>query len=370
MPDRALLAICLWTGHLWYPHYGGPEVREMLMSARCEKCQTTYWLEVEEPKNPLVNFGNYTRCQLCKAVLAIPKQHADFKFGGVANLAREYDSIRLTSGATEKPATTFARNMDRVLVLGKLPEFLIFQSEWSRGLTPHGDIDRHEAKDPPKVPGPPRVYHIEHNVHFDPEQFFKIIPSRGTSLAVEGLLSSMLLGTWTAFEALAGDLWESAVNAHPDCVIPADPPGRKALRLGKRPQSKSIELWDVRDHGYDLRGKVGTVLKGTANFTNLAAMQEEYRSAFRNTRVNKVLAHESIESLQLLRNNFVHKGGLADAEFVDRAKDHPDLHGFRENEPIPLDGEFVERMISPVIRCSLALIRVVDRWVTRWRPSP
>jgi hypothetical protein len=32
---------------------------------------------------------------------------------------------------------------------------------------------------------------------------------------VESLLSSLLLGTWTAFETMAGDLWEASLNFTP-----------------------------------------------------------------------------------------------------------------------------------------------------------
>jgi hypothetical protein len=35
---RALLAICLLTGHLWYPHDGGPEVQQMSDQFPCFRC--------------------------------------------------------------------------------------------------------------------------------------------------------------------------------------------------------------------------------------------------------------------------------------------------------------------------------------------
>ncbi len=33
--------------------------------------------------------------------------------------------------------------------------------------------------------------------------------------AIEAMLSSMVVGTWTAFETVAGDLWVATMNAHP-----------------------------------------------------------------------------------------------------------------------------------------------------------
>ena len=45
--------------------------------------------------------------------------------------------------------------------------------------------------------------------------FSQIVPMAGTParMAFEGVLSGSIIGTWTAIEALAGDLWEAALNS-------------------------------------------------------------------------------------------------------------------------------------------------------------
>ena len=43
----------------------------------------------------------------------------------------------------------------------------------------------------------------------------RILTVAGRGAGVQGWLSSVLLGTWTAFETLAGDLWVEAINIHP-----------------------------------------------------------------------------------------------------------------------------------------------------------
>jgi hypothetical protein len=43
-----------------------------------------------------------------------------------------------------------------------------------------------------------------------------MLESAPAAIGLEAMLSSAITGTWTAFETMAGDLWEAALNAHPD----------------------------------------------------------------------------------------------------------------------------------------------------------
>ena len=47
------------------------------------------------------------------------------------------------------------------------------------------------------------------------DDLLSMVPSRGTADGMRGMLDAMILGAWTAFETLAGDLWETALNIHP-----------------------------------------------------------------------------------------------------------------------------------------------------------
>jgi hypothetical protein len=58
-----------------------------------------------------------------------------------------------------------------------------------------------------------------------------------SSGGLEALLFAQILGTWTAFETMAGDLWETAINLHPAGL--AELKGTKK-RLGGREKSKGL----------------------------------------------------------------------------------------------------------------------------------
>ena len=55
----------------------------------------------------------------------------------------------------------------------------------------------------------------------------------------EGILTGSIVGTWTAIEALAGDLWEAALNAEPEILSKLNGLHRKK---GKNESNKQLDL--------------------------------------------------------------------------------------------------------------------------------
>jgi hypothetical protein len=190
----------------------------------------------------------------------------------------------------------------------------------------------------------------------------QLFPQMGEGL--ESVLASTITGAWTAFEVLAGDLWEASVNAHPDCMFPhlRNPDGKKR-KPTKRQQTKSLELWDIRRHKWDLNGKVGTVLREGIKFTTLGEMRGVYRQAFRSKKVNKPLNNRAIDVLQIIRNCLVHKSGKIDAEFVEKAGEISELSDLAKQPALTLSPEFVAPKVISVVECAGSLISAVDRWV-------
>jgi hypothetical protein len=78
-------------------------------------------------------------------------------------------------------------------------------------------------------------------------------------LGIQGVLSAYLVQAHTAFETFAADVWEVAVNAHPQIL--AELRGARGKRKseddfgGARPDDKSIRLDVLEREGYDLRDK-------------------------------------------------------------------------------------------------------------------
>jgi hypothetical protein len=66
---------------------------------------------------------------------------------------------------------------------------------------------------------------------------------------IESTLSSMIIGMWTTFETLAGDLWEATVNCHPHGL---------SLLAGKRKNPGQNQMGD------DQQPKAGQEMKKDA----------------------------------------------------------------------------------------------------------
>ena len=92
--------------------------------------------------------------------------------------------------------------------------------------------------------------------------------------AAEAWLSAQITGMWTAFEAMAEELWVSALNCHPRTL--------SELRGTKKGSGddKKIDLSWLHRYDYDLSNKMGEVLRKKYNFDKLEEMKEAYEAAF------------------------------------------------------------------------------------------
>jgi hypothetical protein len=189
------------------------------------------------------------------------------------------------------------------------------------------------------------------------------------------MLASYIVSAWTAFEALAGDLWETAVNEHPATLAHLN---GKAARLKKDVKSteavaaedgvKSIRLDLVSRYGFDIRNKMGTIFvrQGRYEFTQLPSIRTAYAESFSKDHawIDRVLGDKSLDALTSVRNLLVHKGGRADDEYVRRSNGL-NIPKLTAGETIQLDGEIVVGLIKPAINCGAELIRAVDAWIEK-----
>ena len=60
---------------------------------------------------------------------------------------------------------------------------------------------------------------------------------------INGMLSSLVLGMWTTFRSMAGDLWEAALNAHPGVL--ADLAGDPKRLVGRGQRQRAQENWQT-----------------------------------------------------------------------------------------------------------------------------
>jgi hypothetical protein len=199
------------------------------------------------------------------------------------------------------------------------------------------------------------------------------------SAGFEGLLLSYVTNMWTIFETLAGDLWEAAINEKPDIL--AQLKGKSSrLRKGRGRSaidsppshtredeaSKLVRLDLIQFHRWNLSNKMGTVLKSKYDFSRLETLREAYACAFceKADDIDQILSDDALDVLSALRNIIVHKGAVADKEYLARCKYLSKLPKAEEGNAIPLDGEVISYTIGEAIYCSAYLVDAVDKWVT------
>jgi hypothetical protein len=221
---------------------------------------------------------------------------------------------------------------------------------------------------------------------------------------IEATLSGMLVGMWTAFETLAGDLWVQSVNAQPKYLAGLTGTAnriQKLVRSGAKRQQETKKgnktagtasgeddaceilsqrevtlgmMCKVTEGTYNLSDKMGTLLIETkrVQFTNLEAIREAYSLAFsenvrraRTDKIDMTLADRELDALSAVRNLIVHKAGKADSMYLDDCKSAPTAPKIKEeNEKLQLDGEVCQSLIAPVLKLSVDLINAVDTWLT------
>jgi len=199
-----------------------------------------------------------------------------------------------------------------------------------------------------------------------------VVMLQGTASGVglEAMLSSAWTGTWTAFETMAGDLWETALNLHP--VVLAELRGRKKRSTktetdkGEHPESlKHVHLSEILRYQFDLRNKMGSVHRNQRRFDSLTGIREAYRTAFSKNAVeiDRVIDYNGLDALNAVRNLIVHRAGIVDREYKKRAS-YLKIPDAKLGESILLDGQLTMDMMISVIKVSFHLIETVDKWIS------
>jgi serine/threonine protein kinase len=198
-------------------------------------------------------------------------------------------------------------------------------------------------------------------------------PATGTAL--DAILSSMVVGSWTAFETLAGDLWEAALNANAKWGLlggnatriralagDAAPDGQQTVNRTLSPQPTLAEMYIVTNGTYDLSGKMGTLHRPRFQFSTLREIRESYAAAFQPevACVDSLLSNKALDVLQCVRNLLVQKAGIADEMDVTMCRQADTAATIEAGSRIRLDAAIVSHLIDPVIRIAESLLRGVD----------
>jgi hypothetical protein len=202
----------------------------------------------------------------------------------------------------------------------------------------------------------------------------------GSDTIENAWLHSIVVTTWTAFETLAGDLWEQAVNCHPQILAKLKGQRPKTTRnapyTAVRPQQlnaesdenrKVIDINALERFNYNLTGVMGTLLRESDKvaFQSLGKIRDAYHLAFSRDNAS-VLFHinsRAFDFLSALRNLIVHKAGVVDNEFVCILRDLKYMRLPILNQSLALDIKSVLLLVKAIALKSKMLIRTVDEWI-------
>lgn len=192
------------------------------------------------------------------------------------------------------------------------------------------------------------------------------------------VFNSMVVQAWTAFEVMAGDLWEQALNDHPNVLSKLSGSFRqwkhpKATSGGDGGESNKPDDDDKRQvrisylerFGFDLSNAMGTALRGKYNFTVLKSTRQAYAEAFsdRLDEIKDALSEKCLDHLSAIRNVIVHRAAIADKVFLNEVGGSGLFAGTKEGDPVILTGAATSQLIRQVFKRSIDLIAAVDKWI-------
>lgn len=310
----------------------------------------------------------------------------DLKFDELRKLVRSHREIdrSIRTGLFKDEIAAYVSNMDRVFDLAELAPLamgLVIAHNVERYAGLGGRPERTKPypfnmvtqpvewrTDPPPLPELPPW------VPADEEQLWRIATERGfadlpalsrTHKVINGglrvVLSSMLAGAWTAFEALATDVWERAVNCRPRSLV------TKFLGAQGKQQEKSVRISAVLDLLHDLPGKMGSLLRTQekVDFTCLDTIQKEYGKLFGDAG-EKLFDDPRLRLLELERNLFAHQGGVVDQKFVWNVRDylasHAEYTAAEIGKPLNVDAERIRLFVEAVTRRAGGILSFADEY--------
>jgi hypothetical protein len=329
----------------------------------CGNCKHKFF-PFPQDRDMFATVGRFVQCPKCRTFR--PACEIDpgdpFGFHSLSEVSRDYVNFDPHTKALAPVAKAFRDNLDRVLSVAVVPDLFAAQYTFHKGRLPAG---RMEFTGPVEALQKQQEYALQ-ELGYDSsvtnvDQWFRNAYTVLSRFVFSGLLGTMVIGAWTAFETLAGDLWDAAVNAHPKTL--SELRGNVKLWNDPNAPTKSVAPSTTTQTSSD----IGTSLrdKGKVKFQTVWQIRNAYASAFCDdfATVRDTLMNQSVEHLAAVRNILVHKAGIADQKFLEAITGCPHFAGLLEESSINLNGAIVSDLVSVAANQSVALISAVDEWL-------
>lgn len=165
---------------------------------------------------------------------------------------------------------------------------------------------------------------------------------------------------WTAFETLARDTWITAIDAGPVSIAQRTFRSLDDNEVDDGIRKKSIEVGILAKHGFDLRGRIGSILQDKFHFSSIEGISKAYHAAFPNEGAFlATLENDDLKSTEQVRHLITHKAGIIDDKYKKRTGTNQNI-----GEELVVTGAQVSRFGQAVVEIGISLLVFVDNFLT------
>jgi len=168
-----------------------------------------------------------------------------------------------------------------------------------------------------------------------------------TSNASKEVLYQGLVSLWSAFEVMVRDVLTVMLNNSPKLSekLLSDSSARKYFDLPK------VSIDDLSLSGYDLSNKMGSLLFGPRDFSDIRAIRAVMTAIFSSASVAEVLNNDSLWHLNQDRHLIVHRRGVVDSRYIQATGTI-----FQVGESVTVSPRRLEEYFRSVIKCATTIL--------------
>lgn len=185
-------------------------------------------------------------------------------------------------------------------------------------------------------------------------------PSGNT--AVYDAMCMHMVMAWTLVETFTVDVWSLCVDLCPELGL------RAAGGTPEKPDDDDpkffITFKQLQQYGSDPFYSLGSILKDKWNWSNWERAKEAYQKTFGNETHNAsilpLMKRQDVSYLKAIRNAIVHRGAVADKEFLNSARKCGRPSVVAESELVPLTGPLCTELVGACLQYCNDLILFAD----------
>ena len=182
---------------------------------------------------------------------------------------------------------------------------------------------------------------------------------------LQSILSGVITASWSAFEVLAGDLWEVFLNQRPRLAIMALGAEKNAA-TGDRVTIPQRLFWES---GFNFAESMGRVARESRrwDFARRDDAERAYRAVLPKQRrqIAAIFQETSLKWLAATRNTILHNASIADSQFLKLVAAHPTLSLLGVGDTLPIDGALAGELSAAAFVQAKSLIILIDTWLTQ-----